>query len=61
MSRKKKFVKQSDLSMEDINAIAHLVYESALEYYATEEGQRQFEEYLQQESEKQTNIDSKSS
>lgn len=46
MSRKKKFVKKSDLSMEDITAMARLIYDAILEEYGyTTEKQQYIEEH----------------
>lgn len=53
MPRKKKPVYHSDLPEHVIESIARLIYPDIVAYYKSEEGQREFAEWIeQQESEK---------
>lgn len=50
MGRKKKFVNKSDLPDEVIERLARVLYPDILASFQSEEGQRQYQEWLEQQN-----------
>lgn len=50
MGRRKKFVNKSDLSDEVIERLARVLYPDILASFQSEEGQRQYQEWLEQQN-----------
>ena len=58
MPRKKKPVYHSDLSEHVIESIARLIYPDIVAYYESEEGQREFAEWMAQQEAEQAKTES---
>ena len=54
MGRKKKLINDSDIPQHEIEHIARCILPDILTYYESEEGQREFREWLAQREEEKT-------
>jgi len=59
MPRKKKPVNHSDLPDHVVESIARLIYPDIVAYYESEEGQREFAEWMAQQESEQAKTESK--